>query len=240
MSQAFAERIVEVEGRAIRCRERGEGEPLVCIDGLMGMRPSQAHALMAERRRVIVFGFPDQEYAAPAEVGRRLGAAVLELGIDRFDLMGHGAGAAVALWLALAKPQSVRSVALVAPTALSRDRHPIADLKAALYAHPERHSDPPAARVRPIQADPGGGLERRLGEIKHPVLALFGTNDPIAPPELGERYRTALADCNLMFVYDAAHAIDIDRPEAVAFIGLEFLERQDLFLVNRDSGITLP
>jgi hypothetical protein len=43
-----------------------------------------------------------------------------------------------------------------------------------------------------------------------------------------------------MFVYDAAHAIDIDRPEAVAFMAFEFFERRDLFLVSRESGVTFP
>jgi pimeloyl-ACP methyl ester carboxylesterase len=89
-------------------------------------------------------------------------------------------------------------------------------------------------------AERGGALEQRLREMKRPVLALFGTKDAVAPPESGDRYRACLPDCHLMFVYDAAHAIADERPEAVAFIAREFFERRDLFLVSRDSGATFP
>ena len=43
-----------------------------------------------------------------------------------------------------------------------------------------------------------------------------------------------------MFVYDAGRDIGTERPEALAFIALEFFERRDLFLVSRESGIALP
>jgi pimeloyl-ACP methyl ester carboxylesterase len=238
----FAQRSIEVDGRAMRFAEAGAGDALVCVDGMLGLRPSRAHALMAERRRVIVFALPEEALSAPDVFARRIGAALPNLGFERFDLMGHGMGAGAALRLGLEALESVRAIALLAPTAL-RDQGTAAlsagDLKAALYAHPERHPDPPRARSA-VAPKGGEELEPRLGMLKRPVLALFGTNDPIAPPESGGRYRAALPDCNLMFVYDAAHAIDIDRPEAVASIALEFFERHDLFLVSRDSGVTFP
>jgi hypothetical protein len=43
-----------------------------------------------------------------------------------------------------------------------------------------------------------------------------------------------------MFVYDAGCDIGSERPEAHAFIALEFLERRDLFLVSRESGMAFP
>jgi pimeloyl-ACP methyl ester carboxylesterase len=53
----------------------------------------------------------------PQKAARRIGAAVAALGIERFDLMGEGAGAAAAVWLALAR-QDIGSVALAAPDGL--------------------------------------------------------------------------------------------------------------------------
>jgi hypothetical protein len=41
-------------------------------------------------------------------------------------------------------------------------------------------------------------------------------------------------------VYDAGRAIAAERPEALAFIPLEFFERRDLFLVSRESGMAFP
>jgi len=44
---------------------------------------------LTERRRVILFAMTADD-STPQEAARRVGAAVAELGIDRFDLMGEG------------------------------------------------------------------------------------------------------------------------------------------------------
>ncbi|MBV8120423.1 MAG: hypothetical protein JO081_10880, partial [Alphaproteobacteria bacterium] len=134
----------------------------------------------------------------PQEAARRIGAAVAALGIERFDLMGEGAGAATAMWLALASEMDIGSVVLAAPDA------------------------------RPDQA---------FRAMKRPVLVLSGTKDG---SDVGDRYRSLLPDSHFMFVYDAGPAIGAERPEAFAFIALEFFERRDLFLVSRENGMAFP
>lgn len=197
---SFTPRSVEVEGRAFRYLEAGSGEAVVAILDAGGLASSRAHALIAARRRVLVFALPEGE--AAASFARKAASALETLGIGRFDVMGEGAGAAAALRLGLDRPGAVGAIALVAPDAAAG--------------------------------------ELRLADIKCPVLALFGTKDKAAPPEQGDRYRALIPDCHLMFVYDAGHAIGADRPEALGFIALEFFERRDLFLVNRDSGMAFP
>lgn len=237
---------VSVEGQKLRYADEGAGPVLVAIDGMGGMRPGRAHALLAEGRRVVLFALPDASDADASGVARLLGAALDALGVDSFDLMGHGLGANVALWLSLLRPRAVRGLILLAPLALGSEPAAAALAKgvgaASLHAHPDRHPEP--ARVGSgspsrLLAD-AGELERRMGDIEAPVLALFGIDDPLAPPELGDRYRANLRDCNLMFVYDAAHLADLDRPEAVAFIAGEFLARKDQFLVSREDGRAFP
>jgi pimeloyl-ACP methyl ester carboxylesterase len=235
----FVRRGVELDGRTLRYAEAGTGDAVVCIDGRLGLRPARAHALMAAQKRVIVFDHP--EGGEPRAQASAIGAALTRLGVERCDLVGHGSGSALALWLALERPDSVGAVVLLAPTALGPRPTLSGDLKAALFAHPERHPDvsPALARMPPAR-DGDKMLEDKVRELKLPVLALFGTEDPLAPPESADRYRAALADCNLAFVYDTAHALDLERPEAVAQWTLEFLERRDLFLVSRESGLTAP
>jgi pimeloyl-ACP methyl ester carboxylesterase len=184
------------DGRRLPYSEAGAGETIVAIVGDGGL-PTRAHALLAERRHVVVFAMT-AEAGTPQEAAPRIGAAVAALGIERFDLMGEGAGAAAALWLALAPRADIGSVVLAAPVG------------------------------RPDEA---------FREIKRPVLVLSGTKDQ---SDAGDRYRTLLPDCHLMFVYDAGPAIGAERPEALAFIALEFFERRDLFLVSRESGIAFP
>ena len=136
--------------------------------------------------------------ATPPEAARQVGAAVADTGIVRFDLLGEGAGAAVALWLTLEPQAEIGSVVLAAPA---------------------------------------GVPDEAFRQVTRPVLMLAGTEDK---SDASDRYRALLPDCNFMFVYDANCAIGAARPEALAFIALEFFERRNLFLVSRESGITLP
>ncbi|HJU17117.1 MAG TPA: hypothetical protein VJ770_11685 [Stellaceae bacterium] len=108
------------EGQRLPYWEAGSAETIVALVG-DGGRPTRAHALLAERRRVIVFALT-ADSGTPQQAARRIGAAVAALGLARFDLMGEGAGVAAALWLALA-PQAdigaeIGSVVLAAPDGL--------------------------------------------------------------------------------------------------------------------------
>jgi len=173
----------------------GSGETIVAIIDA-GRVPTRAHALLADTRHVIIFTVPAD--ITPQEAARQVGAAVADLGTVRFDLLGEGAGAVVALWLTLEPQAEIGSVVLAAPA---------------------------------------GVPDEAFRQMNRPVLMLAGTEDK---SDAGDRYRALLPDCNFMFVYDAECAIGAARPEALAFIALEFFERRDLFLVSRESGITLP
>jgi pimeloyl-ACP methyl ester carboxylesterase len=188
------------EDRRLPYRDAGSGETIVAITGDGGL-PTRAHALLAERRRVIVFAMP-ADTGSPREAARRIGTAVVALGIERFDLIGEGAGAAAAMWLVLAPEAEIGSVVLVAPASIL-----------------------------------GGQPDEAFRETKRPVLVLRGTKDQSAA---GDRWRTLLPDCHFMLVYDAGRAIGDERPEALAFITLEFFERRELFLVSRENGVVFP
>lgn len=90
----------------------GSGETIVAIIDAERV-PTHAHALLADTRHVIVFTVPAD--ATPREAARQIGAAVADLGIVRFDLLGEGAGAAVAFWLTLEPQAEIGSVVLAAP-----------------------------------------------------------------------------------------------------------------------------
>jgi pimeloyl-ACP methyl ester carboxylesterase len=173
----------------------GSGETVVAILDTDRV-PTRAHALLAAARHVMVFALPAD--ATPQEAARQVGAAVADLGVTQFDLMGEGAGAEAALWLALQPEAEIGSIVLAAPA---------------------------------------GVPDEAFRQLTRPVLVLVGTEDK---SDAGDRFRALLPDCNFMFVYGAECAIDLDRPEALAFITLEFFERRDLFLVSRESGIGLP
>lgn len=64
----------------------------------------------------------------------------------------------------------------------------------------------------------------RLGEIKCPVLLVYGEHDHIHRGDnLEKHYREHLADMRLVLVPHAAHAVMVDQPEAFNRLVLEFL-----------------
>ena len=59
----------------------------------------------------------------------------------------------------------------------------------------------------------GPDLKKRMPTLNVPTLVLFGTLDRSIPPEMGRVYREMMPNCHLVLVYDAGHALDMDRPD---------------------------
>jgi pimeloyl-ACP methyl ester carboxylesterase len=93
---------------------------------------------------------------------------------------------------------------------------------------------------RPIGPPRDAELEQEMRRLEVPTLVLLGTEDRITPPELGRIYRDLLPSCQFVIVYDAAHAIYDDRPEAFAALVGDFLEHHEEFVVRRESGLLYP
>jgi pimeloyl-ACP methyl ester carboxylesterase len=113
-------------------------------------------------------------------------------------------------------------------------------LRAALAA-PERVRalvlESPSA-IRPDARD--RELEQAMTGLQVPVLVVFGTEDRRTPPETGRLYKQLLPNCQLLFVYDAGHAVAADRPEAFAEAVSDFLERHEQYVVSRRSSVLFP
>ena len=258
----FSESWIKADGFRIRYREAGQGKPLVCLHGGGGLRLSRAHAILAERRRVIAFelpGFGDSPANELSEtldhLASTMNAAVDLLGIERHDLMGTSFGAKLALCMALAGRGKIDAAVLLSPAAIRLElpagtAAPVVGPET-LYAHPDRQPSitPDLPEVRDKQRalvarligprrDPA--FEERLARLDLPVLVVFGTEDRITPPDAARLYREIMPNCHLVMVYDAAHAVDADRPEAVASVVTDFLVRHESFLVREESGLIHP
>ena len=147
----------------------------------------------------------------PTGSAEAVGAAAAALGLATFDLVGEAAAATDALRLALERPEAVRALVLLGPTLIAQDG---------------------------TAAD--AALAGRLGALTLPSLAVFGTVDTTVPVEAARHYRARMPGCNLVFVYDASQAMTEERPEAVASLVLDFLDRHDLFLVRRENDLIHP
>jgi pimeloyl-ACP methyl ester carboxylesterase len=258
----FKESTVEADGFKIRYAEAGSGEPLVCLHGGGGLRLSGTHDLLARHHRVIAFEVPgfgkspeNTRSATIYELADTMNAAVAALGLTRYSLFGISFGGKLSLAMAMQKPEPVVSIVLLGPAAIRVEGKsppptqvsPAEALKL-LYAHPERlgpqelMTPEVAAKNRKISERMVGPMrdpefEKRMSALQMPVLALFGTLDRVIPPECGRLYKEILPNCHIVMVYDAAHAIDADRPEAASSVIDDFLKRGEKFLVRNTSSV---
>jgi pimeloyl-ACP methyl ester carboxylesterase len=261
--EAFREGHVEADGFRIRYMTAGEGPALVHLHGAGGLRLTRGHYLLSASFRVVAFempgfgGSPENERTRDmAELAATMAAAAAALGFDQFNLMGTSFGGKTALWLAAQEPERVRALVLEAPAAIRPPGHepPTGspeEMARRLYAHPERMPPLPAPdpAVRAKQArlvsrlrGPGrdADLEARMRDLAIPTLVLFGTVDRVIPPDMGHFYKELLPNCNLVFVYDAGHAISAERPEAFVDAVADFLERREAFVISRTDTVIHP
>jgi pimeloyl-ACP methyl ester carboxylesterase len=261
--EAFREGHVEVDGFRIRYLEAGKGPAVVHLHGAGGLRLTPGHDLLSRQFRVVAFEMPgfgtspeNNRTRDMPELAATMAKAVAALGLDQLNLMGTSFGGKTALWLAAQHPEQVRTLVLEAPAAIRpAGSEPPAgspeEMARRLYAHPERVSPMPppdpavrekqmrlVARLRGPDRDPE--LEARLQRIAVPTLVLFGTVDRVIPPDMGHFYKELMPNCNLVFVYDAGHAIGTDRPEAFAEVVADFIERREAFVISRTETVIHP
>ena len=196
----FTARTLEVAGRSIPLLEAGQGPAVLAL--VPGRIPGARVARLAAQHRVVLADPADAQALAPALADL--------LGPDS-GLMAQGAHAASAMALALAAPQAVGALVLLAPTFFD-------------------------ARGQPADA----ALAARLAELVTPTLVALGTRDALVPPERGMVWRRALPKGHVMMVYDAGANLLEERPEAVAAVAGDFLNRRDKFLVRVQSGMIHP
>ena len=182
----------------------------------------------------------------PIDVALAYHDLVRALGLDRPIVVGHSIGGMFAAEMAAVEPDRLDALVLAAPLGLWDDAHPVADLFAlppwevmevllrdpaspAVEEIASLPSDPQAmeaALIERIQAGaacakflwpiPERGLRRRLHRISVPTLVLWGTDDRLAVPAYGERFRAAIHGARLELVPDCGHMIPYEQPERFA------------------------
>jgi len=260
---AFHEGHVDADGFRIRFVEAGEGPALVHLHGAGGPRITPSHDILSRNFRVIAFEMPgfgqsteNTRTGSMAELATTMARAAEALGLDAFNLWGTSFGGTAALWLALQAPDRVLALILEAPAAIRQEgarsvSGTALEMAQLLYAHPERlaadalpdpatnaRSQPLVRRLRGPDRDPA--LESRLRSLAAPTLVLLGTLDRVISSGVGRIYKELLPNGHLVFVYDAAHAISTDRPEAFSEVAADFVRRHDAFVISRSPTLIHP
>lgn len=238
----------------------GEGRPLLYLHSAGGLHPAGPFAVsrpveaLAESFRVYLPVAPGFDGTAPLpgiesipQIADLYAELLGQVAGEPADLVGTSFGGWCAMWLAVSHPALIDQLVLQAPYGLRPDgkggvpSDPEARFKA-LHAHPEKlppASGPPvhaAANGEMLQRYGGAAFDEalaaRLGEVEALSLVLMGSRDTIVPPETGWLLRRALPNCFLVYIHDAAHALETDQPERVIKAVGKFLHRGPGFLVN--------
>lgn len=172
-------------------------------------------------------------------------------GLGGADLMAVSFSGTLAADVAGLWPDKVRRLALLAPFGIFDAAEPTRDLWAlqpaeppqVLVADPDRFTalhalpndaDPIEWQIEQVRASEAAArylwplgdtrLEKRLHRISQPTLLLWGAEDQVMPRSYAERFAAGIAgQTRIEAVAGAGHLADLDAPEAVAGIVLDFM-----------------
>jgi pimeloyl-ACP methyl ester carboxylesterase len=182
---------------------RGSGRALVYLHPAGGVRWTKLLERLSETHTVHMPTFPgfdgtaiDSEVRTRRDLGRLVGDYIRKEIGKACDVVGCSFGGAVALWLALERPECVDHLVLECPEGLQTE------------------------------------LLENLSRVEATTLILHGTEDRIIAAESMRRLKSALRRAFLVYVWGAAHDIEVDQPGRVLPVVQSFLERSDAFVVS--------
>jgi pimeloyl-ACP methyl ester carboxylesterase len=209
--RGFEERFAQVRGSRLRYLVRGEGEPLVLVHGLGGAASNwlALAPLLLPGRRLLVPELPGHGGSEPLPAARNLNtyadslAALIEReGFPPAAVVGHSLGGAIALRLAIRRPDAVSRLVLAAAAGIS------SGTRSARYALTITGILKPGRRIAPHRR-----LVARSPVLKSLVFGRWGAADPQAlPAEVVEAFLSGPARHTDTF--SAAKALMKDDPRA--------------------------
>jgi len=169
-------------------------------------------------------------------------------------LAGHSLGGAVALQVALARPDMVAGLVLVStgarlpvpPEAIARIDDDFEAECARLVEESWLHHEPDLIRrgtnsvisMGPdsLRADylsaQGHDLRGRLGTVEVPALVVTGESDPLVPTWLSEELADELPGASVAVIAGTAHVPQLERPDIIDLLIAAFLARLELALTG--------
>lgn len=195
---------------------------------------------------------PPGEYRID-DLGRDVLALLDRLRIDRLHVAGLSLGGMVGMWLAANAPERVDRLVLLCTAARLGPPRVWAERAAAVRAagmpavvdtvltrwftpgFAQRHRGVVSWAARQLTATPPEGyagccgviehldLEPALGSITVPTLVVAGADDPATPPAMTHRIATTVPAARMEIVPDAAHLANVEQPEVVTRLLLDFL-----------------
>lgn len=159
-------------------------------------------------------------------------------GYDKVHVLGNSLGGHIALLYVLAKPEKVTSVILTGSSGLFEsamgssfpkrgNRDFIRDKTQATFYNPEVASEELIDEVYDIVNDRSKAIRiiataksavrhnlgDKLHQVKAPTLLVWGANDTVTPPFVGEKFSELIENSTLHFIEKCGHAPMMEYPE---------------------------
>jgi pimeloyl-ACP methyl ester carboxylesterase len=236
----------------------GEGRPVLHLHPAGGVRITRVIEELGRSFAVhipVAPGFDGTHAHGPVKSMQGLARLVGEF-IEKTiggpcDVIGCSFGGYLATWLAAERPDLVDHLVLECPAGFRSkgmgERPADAEaLRKVLFLHPEKL--PPESK--PVEQEVGNRrmlphygyasdtdeeLLARLPSIDKLTLILHGTADRMIPKESVQLLKSRLPRAYLVYIWDAAHSIEVDQPERTLAVLRSFLERSEGFMVNWDT-----
>ena len=228
---------VEVDGRPVRYRVTGNGEPLVLVHGLAGSWRwwSPVLELLGARRCAYVVDLPRlRDPVGAPQLSQWLARWLDVVGLERVELAGHSLGGLVAAELAAARLEQTQRLVLVAPAGIPCGRglpgralpllRTLYDVRGWLpMLTLDAVRSGPLDVARGIAFVSGRDLRRELSTVRAPTLLVWGERDHLLPPRLAEEWQEAMVDVRLQHLR-CGHVPMLEAPAELAACMLSFLD----------------
>lgn len=252
---------VSVNGLEMYYEIHSTGQPLVLLHGAFSAIGTSFGELLpglAKSRQVIAFEM--QAHGRTADIDRPLSieqmaddtAAALEhLGIERADFFGFSMGAAVALHLAIRRPEVVRKLALASVSYNMGGVHPglmegLGEMTPEMMFGSPWHEEYVRIAPRPEDFDTLFAKKTRMDQniedvpaevirsLEAPTLLIIGDSDIVRPEHAVEMFRllgggvmgdlAGLPESRLAILPGTTHATLVERGEWLASMITDFLD----------------
>jgi len=256
----FTEHEVRLSQGTVKCYKGGTGLPLLYFHSAGGVRITPPIKALLDKHTIympVVPGFDGTKLLNGIDTYQDLAKLFAEFADTvikaQCDVLGHSFGGRLAIWFASLYPEKTRLLVLEAPSGFRpagmKDVDPgNADaMLRAMYAHPEKL--PPNQKPREMAVENRKMAEHyhknrnmeealvgQLPKLRAVTLILRGTKDGRVPDESVLFLKAKIPTSHLIYVYDAAHAIEVDQPERFLTLVGDFLARGQGFLVNAGTG----
>ncbi len=227
----------------------GEGEPLVLVHGLSGsLRWWRRNVpALAEHYRVYLIDLPGfgmmrhfPRRLALDEVADGLVTWIKAVGLQKVSLVAHSMGGYICIRVAATRPEVVDRLVLVSPAGIPQFRsvlgYTIPLIVAIRYLTPrfvpvlayDALRAGPLTLLRATQDLLTKDIRDYLKAIQAPTLLIWGVNDSLVPPVLGDVLRQEIAHARLLLLKKAGHVGMFDQPEEFNAAVLAFLRGEEV------------